>query len=110
MEEGPWYCAPLLAKVLMCSGGLAIDLKSRVLSVVDDRPIPGLFAAGEITGGLNGKGDAGACGLMDAIVFGRIAGQEAARIPKDYSDWREMNPLVFHQLIDMERLWTSSAT
>lgn len=110
MEEGPWYCAPLLAKVLMCSGGLAIDLKSRVLSVVDDRPIPGLFAAGEITGGLNGKGDAGACGLMDAIVFGRIAGREAARIPKDYSDWREMNPLVFHQLIDMERLWTSSAT
>lgn len=96
MEEGPWYCAPLLAKVLMCSGGLAIDLKSRVLSVVDDRPIPGLFAAGEITGGLNGKGDAGACGLMDAIVFGRIAGREAARIPKDYSDWREMNPLVFH--------------
>lgn len=110
MEEGPWYCAPLLAKVLMCSGGLAIDLKSCVLSVVDDRPIPGLFAAGEITGGLNGKGDAGACGLMDAIVFGRIAGREAARIPKDYSDWREMNPLVFHQLIDMERLWTSSAT
>lgn len=47
---------------------------------------------------------------MDAIVFGRIAGREAARIPKDYSDWREMNPLVFHQLIDMERLWTSSAT
>ena len=69
MEEGPWYCAPLLAKVLMCSGGLAIDLKSRVLSVVDDRPIPGLFAAGEITGGLNGKGDAGACGLMDRWSF-----------------------------------------
>ena len=85
-------------------------LKSRVLSVVDDRPIPGLFAAGEITGGLNGKGDVGACGLMDAIVFGRIAGREAARVPKDYSDWREMNPLVFHQFIDMERLWTSSAT
>ena len=82
MEEGPWYCAPLLAKVLMCSGGLAIDLKSRVLSVVDDRPIPGLFAAGEITGGLNGKGDAGACGLMDAIVSDVLPDERPHGFPK----------------------------
>ena len=93
MEEGPWYAAPLLAKVLMCGGGIAIDLKARVLSIVDDRPIRKLFAAGEVTGGLFGIGDIGACSLLDALVFGRIAGREAAKPHQDNSNWKIMSPL-----------------
>ena len=79
MEEGPWYASPMLAKVLMCSGGIAADACARVLSVVDDRPIPGLYAAGEVTGGLHGIAFVGSAGLLDALVFGRIAGQCAAK-------------------------------
>ena len=78
MTEGPWYASPMLTKVLMCSGGIATDTSARALSVVDDQPIPGLFAAGEVTGGLHGIAYVGSSGLLDALVFGRIAGQRAA--------------------------------
>lgn len=86
MGEAPWYAAPLTAKVLSCSGGIAIDLRARVLSVEDDQPIPHLYAAGEITGGLHGVGYLGSCGLLDALVFGRIAGREAAKSEKDQTE------------------------
>ena len=86
MGEAPWYAAPLTAKVLSCSGGVAVDLKARVLSVADDRPIPHLYAAGEITGGLHGVGYLGSCGILDALVFGRIAGREAAKREKSLNE------------------------
>lgn len=86
MGEAPWYAAPLTVKVLSCSGGIAIDLRARVLSVENDRPIPHLYAAGEITGGLHGVGYLGSCGLLDALVFGRIAGREAAKHEKDQTE------------------------
>lgn len=58
-------------------GGVAIDKEARVLRP-DGRPIPGLFAAGEVTGGVHGRMRVGACGLTDAFVFGDIAGRSAA--------------------------------
>lgn len=68
----------LAAKVQLCGGGVAIDSQARVLSVTDDAPVPGLFAAGEITGGLNGEARLSSCGLIDALTVGRIAGRNAA--------------------------------
>ena len=79
MSEAPWYVSRFLPKVHLCGGGVSTDLNARVLSVVDDLPIPGLFAAGEITGGLHGIARLNSCGLLDALVFGRVAGKEAAR-------------------------------
>ena len=76
--EGPWYACRFAAKVQLCGGGVAIDSQSRVLSVTDDAPVPGLFAAGEITGGLNGEARLSSCGLIDALTVGRIAGRNAA--------------------------------
>lgn len=58
-------------------GGVRIDEKARVLSA-DGRPIPGLYAAGEATGGVHGVNRMGANGINDAVVFGRIAGRNAA--------------------------------
>jgi flavocytochrome c len=78
MNAAPWYAARVLPKVYECSGGVATDENARVLSVVDDRPIPGFYAAGEATGGLHGISHLGAVGLIEAIVFGRIAGAAAA--------------------------------
>lgn len=58
-------------------GGVSIDTSAHVLST-DDSWIPGLFAAGEVTGGIHGKSRLGGNGITDAVVYGRTAGAEAA--------------------------------
>jgi tricarballylate dehydrogenase len=58
-------------------GGLKIDTSTRVLDIAD-APLPGLFAAGELVGGLFYYNYPGSSGLMAGSVFGRIAGREAA--------------------------------
>ncbi|MFA7567594.1 MAG: flavocytochrome c [Alkalispirochaeta sp.] len=58
-------------------GGVKINPKAQVLDT-DDKPIPGLFAAGEVTGGVHGTNRLGGNAITDIIVFGRIAGQSAA--------------------------------
>ena len=61
-------------------GGVRISPTAEVLNTRGD-PIPGLWAAGEVTGGIHGVNRMGANGVNDALVFGRIAGQNAARHP-----------------------------
>ncbi len=54
------------------------DARVRKGSEFSSEAIPGLYAAGETTGGLHGKFRLGGSGLLDAFVFGRIAGKNAA--------------------------------
>lgn len=77
LKNPPWYLIEIQPKVHHCMGGLAIDEKARVLHR-DGRPIPGLFAAGEVTGGTFGVSRAPCHSSTDALVTGRIAGREAA--------------------------------
>ena len=58
-------------------GGVAINPQSQVLSEAGV-PVPGLFAAGEVTGGLHGANRLGGNSLLDCVVFGRRAGSSAA--------------------------------
>lgn len=58
-------------------GGLKINPKAEVLDALD-KPIPGLWAAGEVTGCTHGTNRLGSNAYADIIVFGRIAGAEAA--------------------------------
>ena len=69
------YRIPDDVKVL---GGLKINPTSHVLDT-EDTPIPGLYAAGELVGGLYYFNYPGSTGLMAGAVFGKIAGQEAAQ-------------------------------
>ena len=62
-------------------GGLVIDAKCRVLRV-DGAPIPGLFAAGEVTGGIHGFNRIGGNAGTETLVFGKIAGKEAAKVAR----------------------------
>lgn len=62
-------------------GGLRIDAKCRVLDVTG-RPIDGLFAAGEVTGGVHGANRLGGNAGTEVLVFGRIAGASAAEFSK----------------------------
>ena len=64
-----------------CQGGLAIDTSGRVLrSVKPPVAIPGLFAAGEVTGGLHGRNRLGGNSMTECVVFGRVVGSEIARL------------------------------
>lgn len=62
-----------------CMGGIEINEKSQVLASSDKKPIPGLFAAGEVTGGVHGQNRLGGNSLLECVVFGRIAGREASK-------------------------------
>lgn len=78
LETAPWYLIEIQPKVHHCMGGLAIDEKARVLDK-HNRPIKGLYAAGEATGGTFGQSRAPCHSSTDALVTGRIAGRSAAR-------------------------------
>jgi hypothetical protein len=58
-------------------GGLEIDPESRVLDQ-DHKPVPGLFAAGEVAGGVHGANRLGGSSLLGCVVFGRVSGDSAA--------------------------------
>lgn len=58
-------------------GGLEIDAESRVISA-SGAPVPGLFAAGEVAGGVHGANRLGGSSLLGCVVFGRVSGDSAA--------------------------------
>ena len=58
-------------------GGLQIDPESRVIDK-SGKPIPGLFAAGEVAGGVHGANRLGGSSLLGCVVFGRVSGDSAA--------------------------------
>ncbi|MBV7407379.1 FAD-dependent oxidoreductase [Maritimibacter sp. DP1N21-5] len=81
VETGPFYGARIRPAVVCWTGtGLRIDAEARVLGL-DNRPIPALFAAGETTGGFAGPCYAGGgASVGSAVIFGRVAGGNAARL------------------------------
>ena len=77
IEEAPFVAimeAPALHHTM---GGVQIDTETRVLNA-DGAAIPGLYAAGEVTGGIHAGNRLGGNAVADAMTFGRIAGQSAA--------------------------------
>ncbi len=78
LGPGPWYALRLMPKVHHTMGGVNINVKAQAMDVMTDKPIPGLYAAGEITGGVHGAVRLGSCAILDCLIFGRIAGQNAA--------------------------------
>lgn len=76
-EEGPFYAVPLYPTMLNTQGGPKKNIKGQVMDPLD-RPIPRLYAAGEL-GSMWGSIYQGATNNAECIVFGRIAGREAAK-------------------------------
>ena len=77
-EAGPFYVIRLSPKPHHTMGGLKINAKAEVISSKTNKPIPGLYAAGEITGGTHGASRLGTVAITDCIVFGMIAGESLA--------------------------------
>ncbi|PKN71003.1 MAG: flavocytochrome c [Deltaproteobacteria bacterium HGW-Deltaproteobacteria-12] len=78
LGPGPWYALRLTPKIHHCMGGVNINAKAQAMDVVTDKPIPGLYAAGEFAGGVHGAVRLGSAAVIDCLVFGRVAGQNAA--------------------------------
>lgn len=73
--KGPFYAIRLMPKPHHTMGGLKIDTSARVISANTNKPIPGLFAAGEVTGGTHGASRLGTVAVTDCLTFGLIAGE-----------------------------------
>ncbi|MFU1792975.1 flavocytochrome c [Paenibacillus azoreducens] len=78
MSKGPYYIEKAVPSVHHTMGGLVINKTTQVMNEKGER-ILGLFAAGEVTGVIHGTNRLGGNAIADAITFGRIAGQEAAK-------------------------------
>ena len=81
IDTAPYYAAPRVPTVHHTMGGVEINVNCEVLDK-DGNVIPGLFAAGEVTGGIHGENRLGGNALTDTVVFGRIAGNSASAFTK----------------------------
>ena len=77
LDTAPYYAIKVTAGVHHTMGGLTINTNTEVLKE-DGSVIPGLFAAGEVTGGVHGANRLGGNAVADFTVFGRIAGKAAS--------------------------------
>ena len=77
LDTAPYYAIKVTAGVHHTMGGLKINTNTEVLNE-NGEVIPGLFAAGEVTGGVHGANRLGGNAVSDFVVFGRIAGAAAS--------------------------------
>lgn len=78
IEKGPFYIQKVSPAVHHTMGGIVVNKDAKVLDK-NGNIIPGLFAAGEVTGGIHGTNRLGGNAVTDIIVFGRIAGENVVK-------------------------------
>merc|ERR1712013_530070 len=79
VKSEPFYVAIITPVIHYCMGGLEIDTDSAVISKSTDKAIPGLYAAGEVAGGVHGNNRLGGNSLLDCVVFGRVSAKAACK-------------------------------
>ncbi len=77
LETAPFYVIPCSPGIHHCMGGVYVDGDSQALTIRGAK-VPGLFAAGEVTGGIHGDNRLGGNAVCDIVVMGINAGQKAA--------------------------------
>lgn len=77
ISQAPFYAIQIAPGIHHTMGGVKINDKSEVLDT-EGSVIAGLYAAGEVTGGVHGGNRIGGNAVADIVIFGRIAGQQAA--------------------------------
>lgn len=78
LAKGPYYGIEVAPKIHHTMGGVMINPDSQVISATTHAPIKGLYAGGEITGGVHGASRLGTVAVIDALTFGMIAGEHFA--------------------------------
>ncbi len=79
-----YYAIAIRPGVHYTMGGLKINSSTQVIAK-DGKPVPGFYAAGEVTGGVHGANLLGGNSMSESITFGRIAGDNAAKLAKPIS-------------------------
>lgn len=82
IDQAPFHAYPVTCGITFAFGGLLVNHAGEVLNQ-EERAIPGLFAAGEMVGGIFYKNYPGGSGLMSGAVFGKVAGTSAAQYTKE---------------------------
>ena len=75
VSKAPFYACQTSPKILYCMGGVQINTKAQVIDAASGEPIAGLYAAGEITGGVHGASRLGTMSMADCMVFGMVAAE-----------------------------------
>lgn len=75
--QGPFYVASMTPVLHYSMGGVEINEQSQVLDT-NKKPIPGLYASGEVAGGVHGANRLGGSSLLGCVVFGRVAADSAS--------------------------------
>ncbi|WP_414841178.1 flavocytochrome c [Enterococcus saccharolyticus] len=81
LSTGPFYAIPIAPGIHHTMGGVKINTETQVINT-EEKVIPGLYAAGEVTGGLHGNNRIGGNAVADIIIFGRQAGNQSAGFVK----------------------------
>ena len=81
LSQAPFYAIKIAPGVHHTMGGVKINTNAQVLAA-SGTPIAGLFAAGEVTGGIHGNNRIGGNAVADIVIFGRIAGNSAVQAVK----------------------------
>jgi tricarballylate dehydrogenase len=81
ISEGPYYAYPVTCSIVFTFGGIGTNERAEVVTA-EDVVIPGLYAAGEITG-LYHRDYVGTTAVLRSLVFGRVAGEGAVRYLND---------------------------
>lgn len=82
ISQPPFLCYPLKGTIQFTFGGITIDQKAEVVSSDSEKPIPGLYAAGEMIGLHYNRYIPGVL-ILNALVFGRLAGSNSVSYIKD---------------------------
>ncbi len=76
LTEGPFYACEIGPAIHHTMGGIVINTRAEVLDV-NGKPVPGLYAAGEVTGGIHGGNRLGGNAVADICIYGKIAADSA---------------------------------
>ena len=74
------YGIEVSPKIHHTMGGVMINENAEVISANTHKPIPGLYAGGEVAGGVHGASRLGTVAVIDALTFGMIAGENFAKM------------------------------
>ncbi len=82
LDQTNYYAIKIAPGIHYTMGGVKINTKTEVINT-ENQPITGLYAAGEVTGGLHGQNRIGGNSVAEIIIFGRQAGIQAAAYAKE---------------------------
>lgn len=82
LSQGPWYSVAISPGIHHTMGGIVINTNSEVIST-EGSVIPGLYACGEVAGGVHGGNRVGGNAILDCLVFGTTAGQKSSSYVKN---------------------------